>query len=330
MEPKKYGRDAFIDMCGGTEEATKVLFPNYILKDDGLWLDRHAGDNMATNNDLPEARGPMPDLEALAARRLEAERGGWSWNPAKNSGVPALPFSFTSYQLAALMLAGDGMDLFDYFDFGTVVHEDRLRPLPHDADDERRALRADYIAELRSVETNSGGKFEAALRSLGENADDAREVLREALPLRRQADIKFGRDDKGVRKSADWLLNDAHRELIVESHQAPAISAIDTSMLATRAQLIAAFGTFSGMNIAWFKNLKDVPALLDARKVDGRGQRGRSVEPLFCPMEVMNWLMDPKRKKGRKFHSDEKPWELLERHFPMLYSKHSAGDPRQD
>jgi hypothetical protein len=214
MEPKKYGREAFIDMCGGTEEAVRTLFPNYVLKSDGLWLDRHAGDKLANSIDLPAARAPTIDLDDLAARRLEAERTGWSWNPAKSSGVPALPFSFTSYQLAALLLAGDGMDLFDYFDFGTVVHEYQLLPLPHDAGDKRRALRADYIAELRSVDANAGEKFEAALRRLGENADDAREVLREAIPLRRLADDKFGRDDEGVRKSAYWLLNDADRETV--------------------------------------------------------------------------------------------------------------------
>ena len=85
-------------------------------------------------------------------------------------------------------------------------------------------------------------------------------------------------------------------------------------------------GRLSTLNI---KNLKDVPALRDARRVHGRGQRGQSVEPLFCPMAVTTWLMDPHRKKGRKFYSEGKPWELLELHFPKVYAKHSVGDPRQ-
>ena len=99
--------------------------------------------------------------------------------------------------------------------------------------------------------------------------------------------------------------------------------------LATRNQLISAFGAFTGIDKAWFKNLKDTPALLKARKVEGVGARGSTREPLFSPMEVMLWLMDPKRKKGRPFHSDGKPWELLEKNFPLAYKKHSSADPRE-
>jgi hypothetical protein len=104
----------------------------------------------------------------------------------------------------------------------------------------------------------------------------------------------------------------------------------DHSTLATRAQLIAAFGAFTGMNVEWFKKLKDTPALLKARKVDGVGARGKTREPLFCPVEVMLWLSDTKRKKGRPFHSVGKPWDLLERHFPNAYEKHSKSDPREE
>lgn len=103
----------------------------------------------------------------------------------------------------------------------------------------------------------------------------------------------------------------------------------DDSALATREQLIAAFGAFTGMDAAWFDNLKDTPALLKARRVKGRGQR-HSIEPLFCPMTVMLWLASKKRKKGRLFQSEGKPWELLERHFPAVYAKNSHGDPRED
>lgn len=325
----KYGREAFLDMCGGTEEAARAIFPHYVLKDDGLWLDRHAGDELATKIDRPEAQhGAMPDLEALAARRLEAERAGWSWHPGKNSEAPALPFGFTVFQLAALMLAGDGMDLFDRFNFVAVMHEDQLRPLPADADDERRARRAGYIARLRSVESEANAKFETALRELGDNADKAREALRKAMPLRRMADDKHGRSDGGVRKSADWLLNDAQWELAAEMRSSQTAIRFDRSMLATPAQLIAAFGTFTDMDETWFRSLRDVPALLAARKVKGKGQRGHSVPPLFCPMEVMLWLVDPKRKKGRHFQSAEKPWERLESYFPEVYARYSGEDPR--
>ena len=104
----------------------------------------------------------------------------------------------------------------------------------------------------------------------------------------------------------------------------------DYSALATRAKLIAAFGTFTGMDMAWFASLKDTPALLKARKVPGVGARGKTREPLFCPWEVMLWLADPERKKGRPFHNTGKPWQLLEAHFPAAYVKHSMGDPREE
>ena len=102
----------------------------------------------------------------------------------------------------------------------------------------------------------------------------------------------------------------------------------DYSALATRAQLIAAFGTFTGMRMAWFDSLKDTPALLKSRKVTGVGARGKTREPLFCPWEVMLWLADPERKKGHPFHSIGTPWRILEGHFPAAYVKHSKGDPR--
>ena len=103
----------------------------------------------------------------------------------------------------------------------------------------------------------------------------------------------------------------------------------DHSALATRKQLIAAFGAFTDMNMAWFDNVTHTPALLKARKVDGVGARGSTIEPLFCPWEVLVWLLDKKRKKGRRFHNPEKPWELLENHFPAAYAKHSKHDPRE-
>ncbi|MFC7434326.1 hypothetical protein ACFQNJ_07360 [Hydrogenophaga bisanensis] len=99
------------------------------------------------------------------------------------------------------------------------------------------------------------------------------------------------------------------------------------SMLASRDQLIAAFGSFTGMDSTWFNNLTDTPALQASRKVAGQGMRGRTAEPLFCPFEVMQWLANPKRRKGRKL-SPDKAWELLERHFPKVYNLKSVADPR--
>lgn len=103
--------------------------------------------------------------------------------------------------------------------------------------------------------------------------------------------------------------------------------ACDFSMLATRAQLIDAFGSFTGMDASWFNNLKDTPALLTARKVAGQGGRAHITEPWFCPFEVMQWLADSKRRKGRKL-SAEKAWTLLEKNFPKVFNARSVADPR--
>jgi hypothetical protein len=102
----------------------------------------------------------------------------------------------------------------------------------------------------------------------------------------------------------------------------------DYAAHATREQLIEAFGAFTSMNKDWFKNLKDTPALLEARKSVGQGGRGRIMEPYFCPFEVMQWLVSPKRRKGRAM-SEAKGWELLEAYFPKVYAKYGAADPRE-
>lgn len=98
---------------------------------------------------------------------------------------------------------------------------------------------------------------------------------------------------------------------------------IDFAMLATRAQLIAAFGTFTGMDDSWFTNLKDTPKLKDARRIEGSGGKD-STEPLFCPYAVMSWLIDPKRKKGRSL-SEDTGWRMLKKHFNSVYDVFSVG-----
>lgn len=99
------------------------------------------------------------------------------------------------------------------------------------------------------------------------------------------------------------------------------------SLLATRQELIDAFGSFTGMDASWFTNLKDVPALHAARKVTGQGGRGHIAEPLFCPLEVVQWLVSSGRRKGRAI-SESKAWEILEKSFPLVYNHHSVADPR--
>lgn len=99
-------------------------------------------------------------------------------------------------------------------------------------------------------------------------------------------------------------------------------------MVATRQELIDVFGKFTGMDRTWFDNLNTSPKLKAARKYAGRGGR-HSAEPLFCPYEVMQWLTDPKRKKGKPL-SDTTAWRLLKGSFGKVYNLHSIGDPNAD
>ena len=108
------------------------------------------------------------------------------------------------------------------------------------------------------------------------------------------------------------------------SVQAPAHT--DFTLVATRQQLVNVYGRFTGMDMTWFSNLKDTPKLKAARKFIGQGGRGHIAEPLFCPYEVMQWLIDPKRKKGRSL-TETKAWQLLRVNFPKVYEQYVIGDP---
>lgn len=106
------------------------------------------------------------------------------------------------------------------------------------------------------------------------------------------------------------------------------VAEIDLTMVATRDELIEAFGKFTGMDKSWFDNLTGTPRLMAARKFTGQGGRN-SAQPLFCPYEVMQWLADPKRKKGKPL-SDTTAWRLLKNNFPKVYNQYSIGDPNAD
>lgn len=115
--------------------------------------------------------------------------------------------------------------------------------------------------------------------------------------------------------------------------QAEAVSSVpDYGLLATRYQLIKAFGNFTGMDDSWFRNVKDFPALDVARIGRGQGGRGHIVEPMFCPYLVMQWLMKKPRKGSRRqaFKTNEKPWQLLKGHFPKVYAQHQGDSPLED
>lgn len=155
---------------------------------------------------------------------------------------------------------------------------------------------------------------------------DAAEV---AAYLKREANIYL--DVDGVINSPKSSSTEATIEsdvvtdgkAVTQNHGADATTPIE--QLATRDELIAAFGAFTGMNGAWFENLLDKPALREARKVIGVG--GRNPKPaLFCPFAVMTWLINPKRRTGKPL-SEATGWRLLKHHFNDAYVRHEGLSP---
>lgn len=107
--------------------------------------------------------------------------------------------------------------------------------------------------------------------------------------------------------------------------QGRAAAHVDYARLASRDQLMAAFGSF-GLKRSWFDDLKSRRWLLQARKVLGQGQRGSRREPLYCPFETMTGLVAKSRKSRL---STDAGWRILENKFPAVYAAVSVGDPRE-
>lgn len=99
-------------------------------------------------------------------------------------------------------------------------------------------------------------------------------------------------------------------------------------LMASPHELCAAFGTFTGMNKAWFKNLNDRPALKAARFRPGQGGRN-NVEPLFYVYPVLQWLIDKRRKTGRPIN-EATGWRMLQQHFPKVYEAYELNAPDPD
>lgn len=130
-----------------------------------------------------------------------AEQAIFEWHPEGNLDRPALPYPFTARQLAAFSLAGGGSAIREIC--VTTVSRSPDDGIP----DELTALDEEYLAEL------------------GDNADDAREALREVHRLYAECVARFGSTDKGVRDAANWLL--AYRA------EAPNTLPLETSQMAT-------------------------------------------------------------------------------------------------
>lgn len=220
-----------------------------------------------------------------------------------------------------------GIDSNDFEQPEEHTVSDHLRGLPEEAQNffrakRRRATKQDeyYFGLWCEIHAVEGRIRERELLKASSHADiDARDA---ALTSLRSELSRLN----GLMNDSSSYDGNAMQKPVVEAGGGEAQDH-DVSTLATRDQLIEAFGRYTGMRAEWFRNLKDAPKLLAARKVAGQGGRGHIKEPLFCPFEVMQWLADSRRRKGRKL-SEEKAWELLEKNFPKAYSMRSVADPR--
>lgn len=112
-----------------------------------------------------------------------------------------------------------------------------------------------------------------------------------------------------------------------EKNTQNAASASETQwhLLATPEGLIDVFGSFSGMNMSWFYKAKDRPQLLAARYSKGLGQKS-GIKPLYRVFEVMQFLINPKRRCGRRMQATT-GWRMLKTHFPKVYEEYQDLEP---
>lgn len=167
--------------------------------------------------------------------------------------------------------------------------------------------------------------------SIQETEKKIREL--ELLPATKPSERRIKEQDLSVLRGELAVLeaqsNAPYTATTVADAALPGLPTVDYEAVATRQQLISAFGAFTGMDDSWFVKLDDKPKLKAARKFTGRGGRGQIAEPLFCPYQVMQWLVDPRRKTGRPLGSN-KAWERLQAAFPKVYNQFSVGDTRPD
>lgn len=221
------------------------------------------------------------------------------------------------------------MNKVGYPNMALLQQEEAIRRQYHEA-------RGESLEREKVMEPNHAGLPESEYmaeyrRRLGLAIGPLAELEREMERLTAEADASRKRWRKAmVAALLKPVTNPAEPELESTTKGASVVQpeGIDPTMLATREQLIEAFGTFTGMDASWFNNLKDTPKLLAARKVTGQGGRNYAA-PLFCPHEVMLWLVNPKRRKGKPM-KQETGWRVLEHRFSRVFNARSVGDPRQD
>lgn len=188
--------------------------------------------------------------------------------------------------------------------------------VPGDDPDDNIGTPMDYSAELRRIN-------EASMVGDISSPHPSDDLAESDTPIRKDESLGSWLCEQGCENLAASLgIGTARAASASTSLQ------FDRTKLATPEELIAVFGVFTGMNANWFNQLNDKPNLKRARKQVGQGQRGNTSPPLFCPYEVMLWLVSKNRKAGTAL-SVEKGWELLEKNFPSVYADKSIGDPRE-
>lgn len=168
------------------------------------------------------------------------------------------------------------------------------------------------LAELKRVEAGALGIVEAI-----QAGDETPQIVE-----------RIRRNNAQAGELAALLLQGDENTMQVADAPTHGRQPFDYASLATPEELVKAFGAFTGMGLDWFDSaqLRDSPKLKAARRVKGKG--GRVPEPsLFCPIEVMLWLTDRKRRKGRRLR-ETTAWRLLEENFPKAHSRQSSADPR--
>lgn len=247
--------------------------------------------------------------------------------------APSLPIPFTVHQLAAFFLHGQGWyvrDTFGAWEDGPDINAlDAMGLLAAKA---REAVLGAFSAYRGAV--NIVGPFNNTLAVVAQRLEDT--LYRDGISMStaEQRDQLRIAHEKATEHESAWRKQMVNQLLVVSQvslveRHSEAPEEVDYSVLAIRSQLVDAFGAFTGMDKTWFKNLNDLPGLKNARRATGTGGRGRSSEPMFCPYEVMQWLLNPKRKKGRPL-SQDKGWEILEKNFKKVYYQRSIGDTRTE
>ena len=338
-EEPTYNRAVFESILKGMGDNDSLL-SKYRCEDSGAWVtDADAQEELAWH--------PWCEVSMLGSPDPLVE--------------PWLRFPFTARHLAALMVYGYGYFIQErYGSWESGPDETALLNIGQRGVKAKEALRGAYDAyrqaeaifprqyrslDITSLEINLQYKTdrEAAIVKEGlrdRHLSDAEYTTRLARVNKAVAELGDSMD--AARKAADLALHQWRRSVVqhlllpIEAHSTPAsvvaeapsnrdVGPPDYTTLATREALCTAFGSY-GLKPTWFNDLHSRKWLLAARKQCGQGQRGRHLEPLFCPFEVMNGLV---QKSRRSWLSIDSGWRILEQEFPAAYAAVSLLDPRE-